>query len=53
MQENEIETEIENESAREKATERDRDKDGVLDKDDKCPKIPGLLSLEGCPDCCF
>ena len=30
--------------------ERDRDKDGVLDKDDKCPKIPGLLSLEGCPD---
>jgi type IX secretion system PorP/SprF family membrane protein len=30
--------------------ERDRDKDGVLDKDDDCPKIPGLVSLKGCPD---
>ena len=30
--------------------DRDRDNDGVLDEFDKCPKIPGLLSLEGCPD---
>lgn len=30
--------------------DRDRDNDGVLDEFDKCPKNPGLLSLEGCPD---
>lgn len=28
----------------------DRDKDGVLDKDDKCPDVYGLASLAGCPD---
>lgn len=28
----------------------DRDKDGVLDKDDKCPDTFGLASLAGCPD---
>ena len=29
---------------------KDRDGDGVLDVDDKCPDIPGLASLKGCPD---
>ncbi|MEO6548346.1 MAG: OmpA family protein [Ferruginibacter sp.] len=29
---------------------RDRDKDGVLDENDKCPDLPGLASLQGCPD---
>ena len=33
-----------------KKKQRDRDNDGVLDKDDECPKIPGLVSLNGCPD---
>lgn len=28
----------------------DRDGDGVLDADDKCPDIPGLAVLQGCPD---
>ncbi len=28
----------------------DRDKDGVLDKDDKCPDVYGLTSMAGCPD---
>nr|MBP8238933.1 thrombospondin type 3 repeat-containing protein [Saprospiraceae bacterium] len=28
----------------------DRDKDGVKDKDDKCPDVPGVASLMGCPD---
>jgi OmpA-OmpF porin, OOP family len=28
----------------------DKDKDGVLDKDDKCPDVAGLASLGGCPD---
>lgn len=28
----------------------DRDKDGVLDKDDKCPDVFGLAQFEGCPD---
>lgn len=27
----------------------DRDKDGIEDKKDKCPNIPGLGSLNGCP----
>lgn len=30
--------------------QRDRDKDGVLDEVDECPKIPGLPELQGCPD---
>ncbi|MBE51124.1 MAG: hypothetical protein CMP51_05480 [Flavobacteriales bacterium] len=30
--------------------EKDTDKDGVLDKDDRCPKKPGLFALKGCPD---
>lgn len=29
---------------------RDLDGDGILDKDDKCPKIPGKKNLAGCPD---
>ncbi len=28
----------------------DRDKDGVLDKDDKCPDVAGLANFAGCPD---
>lgn len=28
----------------------DMDGDGVADKDDKCPEVPGLKELEGCPD---
>ena len=28
----------------------DRDGDGVLDADDKCPDVPGLAALAGCPD---
>jgi outer membrane protein OmpA-like peptidoglycan-associated protein len=28
----------------------DRDNDGVLDADDKCPDVPGLAALQGCPD---
>jgi len=28
----------------------DKDKDGVLDKDDDCVDVPGLLIYKGCPD---
>jgi len=28
---------------------RDKDKDGVLDKDDACPEIPGPIENQGCP----
>jgi OOP family OmpA-OmpF porin len=28
----------------------DADKDGVSDKKDKCPNVPGLKEFEGCPD---
>ena len=28
----------------------DTDKDGVNDKKDKCPDVPGLKEFEGCPD---
>ena len=28
----------------------DRDKDGILDKDDRCPDTPGLAEFAGCPD---
>ena len=28
----------------------DSDKDGVSDKKDKCPDVPGLKEFEGCPD---
>ncbi len=28
----------------------DSDKDGVNDKKDKCPDVPGLKEFEGCPD---
>ncbi len=28
----------------------DRDKDGILDKDDKCPDVAGLTAFVGCPD---
>ena len=37
-------------SYRFKSKQRDRDNDGVLDEVDDCPKIPGLLALNGCPD---
>ncbi len=30
--------------------EEDRDQDGVLNEVDKCPDIPGLVYLRGCPD---
>ncbi len=33
-----------------KPIEKDSDNDGVLDKDDQCPKKPGLIKLNGCPD---
>ncbi len=29
---------------------KDRDGDGVPDKEDDCPKIPGTAELKGCPD---
>ena len=28
----------------------DTDKDGISDKKDKCPDVPGLKEFEGCPD---
>jgi outer membrane protein OmpA-like peptidoglycan-associated protein len=28
----------------------DRDGDGVPDADDKCPDVPGIAALQGCPD---
>jgi len=28
----------------------DRDNDGILDADDKCPDVPGIAALQGCPD---
>ncbi len=28
----------------------DRDKDGINDKDDRCPDTPGLAEFQGCPD---
>lgn len=30
--------------------EGDTDGDGVIDDDDKCPQVPGVPNLEGCPD---
>ncbi len=30
--------------------EPDRDEDGISDKEDKCPDVPGLKALMGCPD---
>jgi outer membrane protein OmpA-like peptidoglycan-associated protein len=30
--------------------EEDRDKDGIPDKDDRCPDVAGLAALQGCPD---
>lgn len=30
--------------------EIDTDKDGIVDRLDKCPEIPGVPSLNGCPD---
>ena len=29
---------------------KDADKDGIIDKKDKCPEVPGLAEFEGCPD---
>lgn len=29
---------------------KDRDKDGIVDKKDKCPDVAGLKVFEGCPD---
>ncbi len=28
----------------------DTDKDGILDRDDDCPKVPGIEKLNGCPE---
>ena len=33
-----------------KNTLTDRDADGVLDEEDDCPDVPGVLSLKGCPE---
>lgn len=30
--------------------DNDRDNDGVIDEYDKCPDVPGLVRLEGCPE---
>jgi OOP family OmpA-OmpF porin len=30
--------------------EKDQDKDGIKDKDDECPTVPGLAQFKGCPD---
>jgi len=30
--------------------EKDRDKDGIVDKEDECPNIPGPIEYNGCPD---
>ncbi|MDR1895965.1 MAG: OmpA family protein [Prevotellaceae bacterium] len=32
------------------AGDNDRDKDGVPDKKDRCPDVPGLKKYQGCPD---
>jgi outer membrane protein OmpA-like peptidoglycan-associated protein len=29
---------------------KDSDGDGIYDKDDKCPDVPGLATFDGCPD---
>ncbi len=29
---------------------KDRDKDGIVNKKDKCPDVPGVLEFNGCPD---
>lgn len=29
---------------------RDEDEDGIPDKEDRCPKIPGSITAKGCPD---
>ena len=29
---------------------KDTDKDGIYDKDDLCPEVPGLKQFQGCPD---
>ena len=29
---------------------KDADKDGIVDRDDRCPKVPGNVSAMGCPD---
>ncbi len=29
---------------------KDTDKDGIFDKDDLCPEVPGLPQFQGCPD---
>lgn len=29
---------------------KDRDNDGIIDKEDSCPDVPGLAQFQGCPD---
>jgi hypothetical protein len=29
---------------------KDTDKDGIVDRKDKCPTVPGYIFLDGCPD---
>lgn len=31
-------------------TKKDRDKDGIVDEEDRCPDVFGLKALKGCPD---
>lgn len=33
-----------------KLSDKDTDKDGIFDKEDQCPTLPGTASLKGCPD---
>jgi outer membrane protein OmpA-like peptidoglycan-associated protein len=32
------------------STKHDKDKDGVVDEEDRCPDVFGLVALKGCPD---
>lgn len=32
------------------STKHDRDKDGIVDEEDRCPDVFGLAALKGCPD---
>lgn len=31
------------------ATEKDKDKDGIIDSEDKCPELAGVIANAGCP----
>lgn len=40
---------IDRRSWRHTQPDRDRDGDGVLDRDDRCPDVPGTIDNQGCP----